>query len=94
MSADRRPVWYVFSGMGSQWAGMAKDLMKLEPFATTMNKCAEALRPEGIDLLSIVLSNDATIFDNVLNSFVSIASCQVSWRALWRIFENNVMLIF
>ncbi|XP_046659342.1 fatty acid synthase isoform X2 [Homalodisca vitripennis] len=76
--AEKRPVWFVFSGMGSQWAGMAKDLMRLEPFAATMNKCAEALRPEGVDLLSIVLSPDQSTFDNVLNSFVSITSCQVA----------------
>lgn len=76
--ADKRPVWYVFAGMGSQWVGMAKDLMRLEPFATTMKKCAEALRPEGIDLLSVVLTEDPNAFDNVLNSFISIASVQAS----------------
>lgn len=78
VKAETRPLWFVFSGMGSQWPGMARDLMKLPPFARTMSKCAEALRPEGIDLMSLVFSDDQDIFDNVLYSFVSIASCQVN----------------
>lgn len=77
-NGQKRPVWYVFSGMGSQWAGMAKTLMQLDVFHRALSKCAEALRPEGLDLLSIITSESEDTFDNVLNSFVSIAAMHVA----------------
>jgi len=70
-------VWYVFSGMGSQWAGMAEGLFQLEPFAKAINLAATVLQTEGIDLLSILNSKDEKTFDNILNSAVSITSMQV-----------------
>jgi fatty acid synthase len=70
-------VWFIFSGMGSQWAGMIDGLLQLEPFARAINKAAAVLQVEGLDLLSILNSKDESTFDNVLNSFVSITSMQV-----------------
>lgn len=71
-------MWFVFSGMGTQWAGMGKDLMQLEVFERGIRKCAEALEPEGINLYDIILSTDESTFDNVMNSFISIAAIQVN----------------
>lgn len=75
---DKRPIWYVYSGMGSQWASMAKDLMQLEVFSNSINRCADALRPEGLDLIEILTKSTEQTFDNILNSFVSIAAVQVA----------------
>ncbi|XP_055312062.1 fatty acid synthase-like [Sitodiplosis mosellana] len=75
---DKRPIWYIYSGMGSQWASMAKDLMPLEVFRNSINLCADALRPEGVDLVKILTESDESTFDNILNSFVSIAAVQVA----------------
>lgn len=77
-NGEKHPVWFVFSGMGTQWAGMAKDLMQLEVFEKGIRKCAEALEPEGINLYDIILSTDESTFDNVMNSFISIAAIQVN----------------
>lgn len=74
---DKRPIWYIYSGMGSQWASMAKDLMPLEAFRNSINRCADALRPEGIDLIEILTKSDEATFDHILNSFVAIAAVQV-----------------
>ncbi|XP_022172738.1 fatty acid synthase-like isoform X2 [Myzus persicae] len=74
----KRPVWFIFSGMGSQWAGMVEGLLQLEPFAKAINRAAAVLQAEGIDLLSILNSKDEKTFDNVLNSAVSITSMQVA----------------
>lgn len=73
-----RPVWWVFAGMGSQWASMAKSMMRLEPFAKAINTCAAALKPHGVNLIDLVTNSDAKTFENVLNSFVSIAAVQVA----------------
>ncbi|XP_065226660.1 fatty acid synthase-like [Planococcus citri] len=73
-----RPIWYVFSGMGSQWAGMAKDLLKLPQFDQSIRKAAQVLQAEGFDLYNVLKSEDESTFDNVLNSFVSITVMQVA----------------
>lgn len=33
-----RPVWFVYSGMGSQWATMGAALMKIPIFAAAIQK--------------------------------------------------------
>ncbi|VVC29836.1 Hypothetical protein CINCED_3A014905 [Cinara cedri] len=78
LKPSKRPIWFIFSGMGSQWAGMAEGLLQLEPFSKAINRAASVLKVEGLDLLSILNSKDETTFDNVLNSFVSITSMQVA----------------
>jgi len=71
--------------MGSQWAGMIEGLLQLDPFAKAINRAANILKTEGLDLLSVLNSKDETTFDNVLNSFVSITSMQVILFA-----KNNI----
>lgn len=74
---NKRPVWFVYSGMGSQWNGMGRDLMQLPVFAESINKSAATLKERGVDLMKILLDDDKTIFDNILHSFVGIAAVQV-----------------
>lgn len=77
-SAEKPPVWYVFSGMGSQWSGMAKEMMKFEVFEKSIMRSAEVLAPHGIDLVETIVNGTDEVFDNVLKSFVSIAAVQVN----------------
>lgn len=84
---DKRPLWFVFSGMGSQWAGMGSTLMKIPVFAAAVRKCHEVLRPKGVDLLRIITDPDPKIFNNILNSFIGIAAVQVSCTRLFVIFK-------
>ncbi|KAH1002410.1 hypothetical protein HUJ04_008498 [Dendroctonus ponderosae] len=78
VGTDRRPICFVFSGMGSQWAGMAKDLMQLPVFRQSIDRCSAALKPHGVNLEDIIVNGTNDTFDNVLNSFVSIAAMQVA----------------
>lgn len=71
------PVWFIFSGMGSQWQGMGTHFMKLPIFADAINKCDSILKPRGVDIKHILTSQDPKLFDNILNSFVGIAAMQV-----------------
>lgn len=32
------PLWFVYSGMGSQWAGMGADLMRIPTFAAAIER--------------------------------------------------------
>lgn len=96
-SEEARPTWFVFSGMGSQWAGMAKDLFKLQVFEESMRKAADVLKAEGFDLLAVLKSEDEATFDNVLNSFVSITAIQVESRFVSKfesIFSILMLLIW
>lgn len=38
-SIKQKPLWFVFSGMGSQWVGMGKELMQIPIFANAIDKC-------------------------------------------------------
>lgn len=78
MIDQNRPIWYIYSGMGSQWAGMARDLMQIDVFRNSIEKCAKALRSEGIDLIKVMTEKDDNIFNSILNSFISITAIQVA----------------
>ncbi|KAL0872273.1 hypothetical protein ABMA27_004663 [Loxostege sticticalis] len=75
---EPRPIWFVFSGMGSQWPGMAKTLLKLPTFAASIERSAAALKPHGVDLVHILTDAPDSAFDDVIASFVSIAAVQVA----------------
>ncbi|XP_076656220.1 fatty acid synthase-like [Halictus rubicundus] len=78
-TSEKRPIWFVFSGMGSQWAGMGKDLLCIEPFKRSLQRCADALKPEGVDLMNVILNSTPESFvENVVHCFISIAAIQVA----------------
>ncbi|KAK7602868.1 hypothetical protein V9T40_006842 [Parthenolecanium corni] len=74
---DKRPIWFVFSGMGSQWNGMGKGLLDIPIFAETVERCDKVLRPKGLDIYDILTSDDTTLFDDIVNAFVGIITIQV-----------------
>lgn len=74
----KRPVVWVFSGMGSQWSTMGISLMEIPMFRNSIEQSHKVLKPYGLDLISIITANDPTMFDNILNSFVGIAAIQIA----------------
>lgn len=74
---EKPPVWFVFSGMGSQWQGMGTQLLKIPIFAKAIEKCDAVLRPKGLDIIHIITSLDSTLFNDILHSFVGISAIQV-----------------
>lgn len=74
----KRPVVWVFSGMGSQWVGMGKALMQLPVFAQSIQRSHNTLKPSGIDLINVITSDDPLMFDYILHSFVGIAAIQIA----------------
>jgi fatty acid synthase, animal type len=73
----KRPIVWVYSGMGSQWCEMGADLMKIPMFADSIEHCQQILSPRGLNLKEIISSPDQTTFDNILHSFVGIAAIQI-----------------
>lgn len=82
--ADRRPpLWFIFPGLGSQWEGMAKEMMKFPPFEESIVECQRILQPVGIDLHQLVLSPQCpSLFTNIRHAFISIVATQVTCLAL------------
>ncbi|XP_067015128.2 fatty acid synthase isoform X2 [Anabrus simplex] len=76
-TGTRRPLWFVYSGMGSQWAGMGKSLLQIPLFASAIKLCDDILKPKGLDIYHIITADDPTLWDNVLNCFVGIAAIQI-----------------
>ncbi|XP_055692304.1 fatty acid synthase-like [Lutzomyia longipalpis] len=72
-----RPIWFVYTGMGSQWAHMAKDLMQIDVFRKSLDQCAAALRPEGIDLIEVLINMNESHFD-ILYNFIAITAMQIA----------------
>lgn len=76
---EKREVWYIMSGMGTQWPGMGKALMGLDVFARSIHQSAAVLATEGVDLLNLIMnSTDESVFENVLHSFVTITATQIA----------------
>lgn len=76
--AIKRPIVWMFAGMGSQWTGMATSLLQIDIFRESIEKSHKILEPFGLDLMSIITKDDNTIFDNIVNSFVGIAAIQIA----------------
>ncbi|CAH1129520.1 unnamed protein product [Ceutorhynchus assimilis] len=84
IGADKRPICFIYSGMGSQWPEMAKDLIKIPVFKATLEKCAKVMEPYGIDLMDMVVNGGAETFDDILNSFVGIMAMQIALTEILR----------
>lgn len=76
-TSERRPIVWVYAGVGSQWLGMGTDLMRIPVFARTVEKCHDVLVPHGIDVKKIITSHDAKMFDNVMNTYIGVAAVEI-----------------
>lgn len=77
-TTEKRPIVWVYAGIGSQWIEMGSDLMKIPIFAQTIKKCHDVLAPKGIDVLKIVTAADPETFSKVLNSYIGIAAVELA----------------
>jgi acyl transferase domain-containing protein len=83
--ADRDGVVFVFPGQGSQWAGMATELLDTEPvFAERMRECAAALAPHVDWSLLAVLRGDSDSWLSRVDVVQPVLwATMVSLAALW-----------
>lgn len=77
-TTEKRPIVWVFAGIGSQWPEMGTDLLKIPLFAKTIQRCHEVLLPFGLNLKHIITSPDKKMFDSVLHSYVGIAAIEIA----------------
>ncbi|GAA2934092.1 hypothetical protein GCM10020221_32260 [Streptomyces thioluteus] len=80
-------VVFVFPGQGSQWVGMARELLENAPvFAQRMDECAAALRPhaDGWSLLDVVREGDEALLRRVDVVQPVLFAVMVSLAELWQ----------
>ena len=70
-------MWFVFSGMGTQWPAMARELMGLAVFRESIMASSKVLAKYDVDLCDILENDDKSITDNPLCALVGIAAVQV-----------------
>ncbi|CAL1678658.1 unnamed protein product [Lasius platythorax] len=73
----KRPICFIFSGIGSQCLNMGRALMKFPAFNKAVQKCDTVLRSHGIFLTDILINEDKHILDNVVNLFVGLIGLQI-----------------
>ena len=102
-STDRRPVWYVFAGMGTQWYGMGRKMMDIDVFKASILKSDTVLKPLGVQLYQLLMDGDEYALADIVNSFVGIVAIQVkllvhsdcyylSKKYMFRLFPMNRFL--
>lgn len=77
-TSERRQIVWVYTGIGSQWVEMGRDLLTIPLFRKTIQKCHDILEPKGLNLIDIITSADVTTFDQVLHSYVGIIAIEIA----------------
>lgn len=86
-NSGKRPVVWLFTGMGSQWTGMGIKLMEIELFRESIKKCQKIMLPYGLDVIEIITSLKEDNLDNIIHSFVGIAAIQIGLVDILRALE-------
>lgn len=76
--AGQRPLWFICSGMGTQWRGMGLSLMRLAPFRDSILRSDEIMKPLGLQVSELLLSADEATFDDTVNAFVCLTAIQIA----------------
>jgi fatty acid synthase len=74
----KRPVWFVFNGLGSQWPGMCKRLLIFDVFRQSIENMANVLKKYDVDLIYLLTEAKEDVFErNLANVLVCITSTQI-----------------
>ncbi|XP_075725722.1 fatty acid synthase-like isoform X2 [Rhipicephalus microplus] len=75
---EKRPIWFVFTGIGCQWNTMGRHMMQFAPFAESIRKSHTILHEKvGEDLMDMLISNEPQP-NTIKGQFASIAAVQVA----------------
>ncbi|NXR52975.1 FAS synthase, partial [Hippolais icterina] len=82
VQASGRPLWYICSGMGTQWKGMGVSLMQLDLFRQSILRSDEALKNTGLKVSDLLLQANENTFDDTVHAFVGLAAVQARLKGL------------
>ncbi|XP_039990736.1 fatty acid synthase isoform X2 [Xiphias gladius] len=78
VQASARPLWYICSGMGTQWAGMGRSLMQLQDFRESILRSDAALKDIGLVVSRMLMEADDATFEDTVHAFVGLAAVQIA----------------
>ncbi|XP_054448917.1 fatty acid synthase [Pteronotus mesoamericanus] len=78
VAPGRRPLWFICSGMGTQWHGMGLSLMRLPGFRDSILRSDDAVAPLGLRVSDLLMSPDEAIFDDTVHTFMSLTAIQIA----------------
>ncbi|XP_070528538.1 fatty acid synthase-like isoform X3 [Cardiocondyla obscurior] len=73
----KKPIYFIFSGLESQWFSMSRSLIKFPVFIEAIRKCDNALKSYGILLTDVLTSNKENIFNNIINLLLGFIGTQI-----------------
>uniref|UniRef100_A0AAV2LIZ5 Fatty acid synthase n=1 Tax=Knipowitschia caucasica TaxID=637954 RepID=A0AAV2LIZ5_KNICA len=76
--STHRPVWYICSGMGTQWTGMGQSLMQLSDFRASILRSDKALKKTGLVVSKMLMEATDDTFEDTINAFVGLAAIQIA----------------
>lgn len=75
---EKRPIVFMFSGVGAQWLTMGRDLLKIPMLAERIDDCHRILEPVGVNLKNMLISTDPTTFESCQNIFIGVTAIQIA----------------
>jgi len=75
---EKRPIWFIFSGMNAQWPGMGRELLDIKTCQCSLQRCADVLKSHDVDLMNIIINGTEEIYENVMVAIVSIVAIQIA----------------
>uniref|UniRef100_A0A914S4R3 Fatty acid synthase n=1 Tax=Parascaris equorum TaxID=6256 RepID=A0A914S4R3_PAREQ len=83
MITEPKQIYFVYSGMGSQWPGMARQLMSIPAFDESLRISTAAVKEYGLDVYEMLKSEDPELYkNNTLNCMLAITAIQVKDKML------------
>src|SRR5207248_3369720 len=73
-----RPVWLLMSTVGSHWTSMAKQLMDIPAFRTSITECYEILKKFDFDLMEVLNSDNSNTLSTALSSVLAVNAITLS----------------
>ncbi|XP_078491747.1 fatty acid synthase-like isoform X2 [Ciona intestinalis] len=74
---NQREIWFICSGMGSQWKGMGISLLKIPVFSQTIDACTEALKGYNFNVKEFLLNTDSPVYEYIHTTMAAITAIQI-----------------
>ncbi|KAJ1364192.1 hypothetical protein KIN20_024223 [Parelaphostrongylus tenuis] len=76
---EPRPIYFIYSGMGSQWPGMGQNLMMIPVFDESLRASSKTLEDFGVDVYGMLCKADPAQYqNNTLNCMLAITAIQIA----------------
>lgn len=78
MEKSKPQIWFVYSGIGSQWVGMGRELLIFNIFQESILKCSAVIEQYGISPRNLIAEGTEEDFKNPLICLTCIITIQVT----------------